>query len=435
MDLAPGRSSAEWAVTHGHTVFAISYRQPRTRRSATSRSTTTCCRDPDRPRRRRRSHRAAAGEHRRPLPRGTLTAMLLAYLADAERRPSSLGHAAEHARRLRRAGPARRLRRFRVDCRGSSGGWRAAATSTLPRWRAPSISSARTTLIWNYVASNWLMGEQPPAFDILASNSDSTCLPAAMHSFYLRSCYVENAARAEQRARRVPAAATRGRNRRHLCARGEGRPHRPLGLEAVPDDLSYCAPARSASSAQLCRPRRGNRQSAESKVAPLDARRAPAGSGRLGWRAPQSTRARGGTTGPRGSRARAGERRSPPPLGSRASYPDARGRTGQPTCTTRVRQRKRSASTCVLYLTESIFTDLEDPLCLPPPQDDAIQTTAEHILRRRSPEPGGDRQRPSAVWSEGRRQGRAASCPAYAGRQRTADARRRASPGRATEFA
>jgi polyhydroxyalkanoate synthase len=47
-------------------------------------------------------------------------------------------------------------------------------------------------LVWNYVASNWLMGEKPPAFDILAWNADSTRMPAAMHSFYLRSCYLEN---------------------------------------------------------------------------------------------------------------------------------------------------------------------------------------------------------------------------------------------------
>jgi polyhydroxyalkanoate synthase len=47
-------------------------------------------------------------------------------------------------------------------------------------------------LIFNYVVSNWLMGKKPPAFDILAWNSDSTRMPAPMHSFYLRSCYVEN---------------------------------------------------------------------------------------------------------------------------------------------------------------------------------------------------------------------------------------------------
>jgi polyhydroxyalkanoate synthase subunit PhaC len=47
-------------------------------------------------------------------------------------------------------------------------------------------------LIWSYVASSWLMGEDPPAFDILAWNEDGTRMPAAMHSFYLRSCYIEN---------------------------------------------------------------------------------------------------------------------------------------------------------------------------------------------------------------------------------------------------
>jgi polyhydroxyalkanoate synthase len=47
-------------------------------------------------------------------------------------------------------------------------------------------------LIFNYVVSNWLMGQDPPAFDILAWNADSTRMPAAMHSFYLRNFYVQN---------------------------------------------------------------------------------------------------------------------------------------------------------------------------------------------------------------------------------------------------
>ncbi len=47
-------------------------------------------------------------------------------------------------------------------------------------------------LIFSYVTSNWLMGGQPPAFDLLAWNSDSTRLPAAMHSFYLRTLYIDN---------------------------------------------------------------------------------------------------------------------------------------------------------------------------------------------------------------------------------------------------
>jgi polyhydroxyalkanoate synthase len=47
-------------------------------------------------------------------------------------------------------------------------------------------------LIWSYVISNWYMGKKPPAFDILAWNGDSTRMPAAMHSQYLRACYLNN---------------------------------------------------------------------------------------------------------------------------------------------------------------------------------------------------------------------------------------------------
>ncbi len=41
-------------------------------------------------------------------------------------------------------------------------------------------------LIWNYVVNNYLHGEDPPAFDILFWNNDSTNLTAALHSDYLR---------------------------------------------------------------------------------------------------------------------------------------------------------------------------------------------------------------------------------------------------------
>src|SRR5438552_12847984 len=47
-------------------------------------------------------------------------------------------------------------------------------------------------LIWSYVVSNYLKGQQPAAFDLLHWNSDATRLPAANHSFYLRNCYLEN---------------------------------------------------------------------------------------------------------------------------------------------------------------------------------------------------------------------------------------------------
>ncbi|NMH64934.1 class I poly(R)-hydroxyalkanoic acid synthase [Shewanella salipaludis] len=47
-------------------------------------------------------------------------------------------------------------------------------------------------LFWSFFISNYLKGELPPAFDLLYWNSDSTNLPAAMHSFYLRQMYLEN---------------------------------------------------------------------------------------------------------------------------------------------------------------------------------------------------------------------------------------------------
>lgn len=40
-------------------------------------------------------------------------------------------------------------------------------------------------LIWNYVVTNYLLGESPPAFDILYWNNDTTRLPARLHSDFL----------------------------------------------------------------------------------------------------------------------------------------------------------------------------------------------------------------------------------------------------------
>jgi polyhydroxyalkanoate synthase len=47
-------------------------------------------------------------------------------------------------------------------------------------------------LIWSTVVNNYLMGNRPPAFDLLYWNSDGTRMAAAAHSFYLRNTYLEN---------------------------------------------------------------------------------------------------------------------------------------------------------------------------------------------------------------------------------------------------
>ena len=47
-------------------------------------------------------------------------------------------------------------------------------------------------LVWNYVVKNYLKGENPPPFDILYWNSDSTNLPGPFFTWYLRNTYLEN---------------------------------------------------------------------------------------------------------------------------------------------------------------------------------------------------------------------------------------------------
>ena len=47
-------------------------------------------------------------------------------------------------------------------------------------------------LIWSFVVNNYLMGRDPPPFDLLFWNSDATRLPGKMLSWYLRKIYMEN---------------------------------------------------------------------------------------------------------------------------------------------------------------------------------------------------------------------------------------------------
>jgi polyhydroxyalkanoate synthase subunit PhaC len=191
MDLAPGRSFIEWAVKHGHTTFAISYKNPdaamrdiamddyllRGLAAAT------------------RVVREITGAPKLNVAAlclgGTLTAIYLAWLAEHGRdeihsvtltntlldftEPGILGNFVDEATQ---ATIGRLMARD-----GYLDGQAMAGAFNLIR---------ANDLIFNYVNNSWLGGEAPPAFDLLAWNDDATRMPAMMHAAYLRSCYLEN---------------------------------------------------------------------------------------------------------------------------------------------------------------------------------------------------------------------------------------------------
>jgi len=71
----------------------------------------------------------------------------------------------------------------RIEERGYLEGGEMAATFNMLR---------ANDLIWSFVVNNYLLGNEPFPFDLLYWNSDSTRMPARMHSFYLRRMYQEN---------------------------------------------------------------------------------------------------------------------------------------------------------------------------------------------------------------------------------------------------
>jgi polyhydroxyalkanoate synthase subunit PhaC len=191
MDLAPQRSFIEWAVQHGRTVFVISYRNPTKEMSGTRLDDYLV----HGPQTALDVIEEITGADTIDIVGlclgGALTAITAAYLTQAGdgrvgtltllntmldyAQPGVLGAFTD------RRTVDRLEKKMRRD--GTLEGSSMAGTFDVLR---------ANDLIFNYVVSNWLMGQDPPAFDILAWNADSTRMPAEMHAFYLRNFYLDN---------------------------------------------------------------------------------------------------------------------------------------------------------------------------------------------------------------------------------------------------
>ena len=191
MDLAPGKSLIEWAVQHGHTCFAISYRNPDKSMSELGFRDYLFQGPLDAVRVVRDITGAPAVNTVSVCLGGTLTALGLAH--NAARGDESIKSATFLNTHTDFTEPG--LLGTFTDEQTVAGlekqmqktGFLDSATM------ARTFSTLRSNdLVFQYVANNWLQGNKPPSFDLLAWNEDSTRMPARMHSQYLRSCYLRN---------------------------------------------------------------------------------------------------------------------------------------------------------------------------------------------------------------------------------------------------
>jgi polyhydroxyalkanoate synthase subunit PhaC len=185
IDLAPGRSLAEYLVGRGQQVFMISWRNPDARHAAWDFGTygQSVLDAMDAASRITRSERTALMG---VCSGGILAAMVAAHLAHTGKQDqiaaltlmvtvldearAGLASAAIDERSARLAAAASRARGY-LDGR---------SLAEVFAWLRPN------DLIWNYWVNNYLLGRKPPPFDILFWNADTTRMTASLHRDFLQ---------------------------------------------------------------------------------------------------------------------------------------------------------------------------------------------------------------------------------------------------------
>ncbi|MBA2416667.1 MAG: alpha/beta fold hydrolase [Geodermatophilaceae bacterium] len=191
MDLAPGKSLIEWAVQHGHTCFAISYRNPDASMRDLGFEDYLRQGPLDAVRVVREITGAPEVNVLSVCLGGTLTAIALAHNAGTGDRSIK---SATFLNTLTDFSSPGALGTFTDEATIAGLEKQMAKKGYLDSDKmAHTFDALRANdLVFGYVVNNWLLGKKPPAFDLLVWNKDSTRMPAKMHSEYLRSCYLNN---------------------------------------------------------------------------------------------------------------------------------------------------------------------------------------------------------------------------------------------------
>ena len=183
-DLSPGRSFVEYAVQHGIQTFCISWRNPTAaQRDWNIETYLSACKEAI------AVARDATGADKvntmAACAGGFTLATLLGHLA--AKNDASVASATLLVTVLDTAAPtllgqfaSRTGVNATIEKSRRAGVLEGSEMSRVFAWLRPN------DLVWLFVANNWVMGNRPPAFDILYWNSDTTRLPAEFHADLLR---------------------------------------------------------------------------------------------------------------------------------------------------------------------------------------------------------------------------------------------------------